>query len=178
MTKSAIKRAQRLARIEQKQRQKELKAQLKRAGSEALSDETVNSSAPSQEPVTTAGEQVLQPTSLSSIESELPVELPDVVAEVKRNGIVHTSEPLHIAASSTAQTGGKQLSSAKSASCKATNAEGEVATPVVSNVNGSAASSKADSGLPSPQDAEKSKKRQNALTRTLWTFIMIGGFIG
>ncbi len=28
-----------------------------------------------------------------------------------------------------------------------------------------------------PQDAEKAKKRQNALTRTLWTFIMIGGFL-
>lgn len=28
------------------------------------------------------------------------------------------------------------------------------------------------------QDAEKVKKRQNALTRTIWTFIMIGGFLG
>lgn len=27
-------------------------------------------------------------------------------------------------------------------------------------------------------DAEKAKKRQNVMTRTLWTFIMIGGFIG
>ncbi|PPQ98638.1 hypothetical protein CVT24_003971 [Panaeolus cyanescens] len=30
----------------------------------------------------------------------------------------------------------------------------------------------------SPQDQESVKKRQNALTRILWTFIMIGGFIG
>ncbi|KAJ3762409.1 phosphatidate cytidylyltransferase [Lentinula raphanica] len=29
-----------------------------------------------------------------------------------------------------------------------------------------------------PPDAETVKKRQNILTRTLWTFIMIGGFIG
>ena len=29
-----------------------------------------------------------------------------------------------------------------------------------------------------PQLAEKVKKRQNALTRTIWTFIMIGGFLG
>ena len=28
------------------------------------------------------------------------------------------------------------------------------------------------------QDGEKSKKRQSFLTRTLWTFIMIGGFLG
>jgi len=28
------------------------------------------------------------------------------------------------------------------------------------------------------QDAERVKKRQNALTRVVWTFIMIGGFIG
>ncbi|KII92443.1 hypothetical protein PLICRDRAFT_102774 [Plicaturopsis crispa FD-325 SS-3] len=28
------------------------------------------------------------------------------------------------------------------------------------------------------QEAEQTKKRQNMLTRTLWTFIMIGGFIG
>ncbi|KIK99413.1 hypothetical protein PAXRUDRAFT_822766 [Paxillus rubicundulus Ve08.2h10] len=28
------------------------------------------------------------------------------------------------------------------------------------------------------QDAERTKKRQNILTRTLWTFIMIGGFLG
>lgn len=31
---------------------------------------------------------------------------------------------------------------------------------------------------PNPQDAERAKKRQNALTRTLWSLIMIGGFIG
>jgi phosphatidate cytidylyltransferase len=29
-----------------------------------------------------------------------------------------------------------------------------------------------------PQDAEKAKKRQNVLTRTIWTFIMIAGFLG
>jgi len=29
-----------------------------------------------------------------------------------------------------------------------------------------------------PQEAEKMKKRQSFITRTLWTFIMIGGFIG
>ena len=28
------------------------------------------------------------------------------------------------------------------------------------------------------QDGEKAKKRQSFLTRTLWTFIMIGGFLG
>jgi phosphatidate cytidylyltransferase len=28
------------------------------------------------------------------------------------------------------------------------------------------------------QDAERTKKRQNLVTRTLWTFIMIGGFLG
>lgn len=28
------------------------------------------------------------------------------------------------------------------------------------------------------QDSEKVKKRQSFITRTLWTFIMIGGFIG
>jgi phosphatidate cytidylyltransferase len=28
------------------------------------------------------------------------------------------------------------------------------------------------------QEAEQVKKRQNVVTRTLWTFIMIGGFIG
>lgn len=31
---------------------------------------------------------------------------------------------------------------------------------------------------PPPADAEQVKKRQNILTRTLWTFIMIGVFIG
>ncbi|KAM6502250.1 Cytidylyltransferase family domain containing protein [Amanita muscaria] len=31
---------------------------------------------------------------------------------------------------------------------------------------------------PSAQEVEKLKKRQSFLTRTLWTFIMIGGFIG
>lgn len=31
---------------------------------------------------------------------------------------------------------------------------------------------------PNVQDSEKTKKRQNLLTRTLWTFIMIGGFVG
>ncbi|KAF8630638.1 hypothetical protein AX15_002789 [Amanita polypyramis BW_CC] len=32
--------------------------------------------------------------------------------------------------------------------------------------------------VPSLQEVEKSKKMQSFLTRTLWTFIMIGGFIG
>ncbi|KAH8108005.1 phosphatidate cytidylyltransferase [Cristinia sonorae] len=31
--------------------------------------------------------------------------------------------------------------------------------------------------VPSAQESESAKKRQNALTRTLWTFIMIGGFL-
>ncbi|KAF9465042.1 cytidylyltransferase family-domain-containing protein [Collybia nuda] len=43
-------------------------------------------------------------------------------------------------------------------------------------------SSQANHVTPPPQkqveDSEKSKKRQSFLTRTLWTFIMIGGFIG
>ena len=30
---------------------------------------------------------------------------------------------------------------------------------------------------PPAQDTEQAKKRRNVLTRTLWTFIMIGGFI-
>ncbi|KAF9012360.1 phosphatidate cytidylyltransferase [Cyathus striatus] len=32
--------------------------------------------------------------------------------------------------------------------------------------------------MPSQQEQEKVKKRQSFITRTLWTFIMIGGFIG
>jgi phosphatidate cytidylyltransferase len=32
--------------------------------------------------------------------------------------------------------------------------------------------------LTTPESSEKAKKRQSFLTRTLWTFIMIGGFIG
>jgi phosphatidate cytidylyltransferase len=31
---------------------------------------------------------------------------------------------------------------------------------------------------PDPQEVERTKKRQSILTRTLWTFIMIGGFVG
>ncbi|KAF8658252.1 hypothetical protein AX16_002028 [Volvariella volvacea WC 439] len=32
--------------------------------------------------------------------------------------------------------------------------------------------------VPTPEELEREKKRQNMLTRTLWTFIMIGGFLG
>lgn len=35
----------------------------------------------------------------------------------------------------------------------------------------------AESKIVATQDTEQQKKRQNALTRTLWTFIMIGGFL-
>ena len=45
--------------------------------------------------------------------------------------------------------------------------------------NGSAATiSTAPDNQVSRPDTETAKKRQNVLTRTLWTFIMIGGFIG
>ena len=45
--------------------------------------------------------------------------------------------------------------------------------------NGSAAIiSVASDNQVSRPDPETAKKRQNVLTRTLWTFIMIGGFIG
>lgn len=43
--------------------------------------------------------------------------------------------------------------------------------------NGSATSTATDNQVSKP-DPETAKKRQNVLTRILWTFIMIGGFIG
>lgn len=44
--------------------------------------------------------------------------------------------------------------------------------------NGSATISGSSEDQVSRQDPETAKKRQNALTRILWTFIMIGGFVG
>ena len=44
--------------------------------------------------------------------------------------------------------------------------------------NGSVTISVASDHQVSKQDPETAKKRQNVLTRILWTFIMIGGFIG
>lgn len=43
--------------------------------------------------------------------------------------------------------------------------------------NGAAMSFASDNQVSGP-DPETAKKRQNVLTRILWTFIMIGGFIG
>ena len=178
MSKSAIKRAQRLARLEQKQLQKELKAQLKRAGSEALSEESISSSTPIYESATVQHDQALLPVELSSTAPLPTTDAPDIAVPIQQNGAAHQTAHSLLSSSEASRSIRVQASlDPPSTLFDSQEARAQVALPA-SKENGSTVASKTVSLTTSNQDTEKSKKRQNALTRTLWTFIMIGGFIG
>jgi phosphatidate cytidylyltransferase len=162
-TKSAIKKANRLARLERKQRQK-----LKQ-GNEQQQQPVTPTTLP--QPVTPVileegslrSSSLLVSSSLPSREAQRPTQdpVPAVSFDTPPIGIT-TEDPSTITSTKVPVPEVKENYLEK-----------------YSPRNGSAATiSVASDNQVSRPDPETAKKRQNLLTRTLWTFIMIGGFIG
>ena len=140
-TKSAIKKANRFARLERKQRQKP------KQGNEQ------------QHPVT--------PTTLAQ----------PVTAVILEEG-QSTSSPLD---NQVSRPGPEAAVTLEKESSRLSPLDNQVSRPdpetAVTLEKDSSRSSPLNNQVSRP-DPETVKKRQNALTRILWTFIMIGGFIG
>jgi phosphatidate cytidylyltransferase len=176
-TKSAIKRAQKLARIEKKQKQKALAKALR----------------------------VQAPTSPASSQSEVSLE-PHTNLDNTRNGHLSDTDENENATSSQSSSispvaeepescqSPAEVNGACSAS-RVSSSEHLNATSIDSKPRSllsqpaqEALTERSEDTTPPPKqdsvpqqpspDLEKMKKRQGFITRTLWTFIMIGGFIG
>jgi phosphatidate cytidylyltransferase len=170
-SKSAIKKAQKLARAEKRQRQKALgKSQ---AGLSPSPENSVASSevTPSREAVPLP--EPSEPSSLNDSEYILP-SVPPPVEESSRErekasieingmapGVTVSSTPTPLEAPST-------LEPSPTAPLTPQLMEKPSTKPMTLPLHDET----------SARDAEKVKKRQSFLTRTLWTCIMISGFIG
>jgi len=176
-TKSAIKKANRLARIERKQQQK-LKAKEKAQEQQLPTDEAP--SATESEPVVVKSEEEEKPP-VAPLSATVPAPLPpsdpvkEEKPEVKTNGAATAPvtaslppppPPVPVVVSEPTP----QLNTTHSIP----EVEVERKPIVPTEVNGPTVVEKSASA----PDSEKVKKRQNALNRIVWTFIMIGGFIG
>jgi phosphatidate cytidylyltransferase len=155
-TKSAIKKANRLARLERKQRQK-----LKQ-GNEQQQPVTPTTLPQPVTPVileegSSRSSPLLVPSSLPSRKAQPLTQdpVPAVSFDAPPIGTITTEDPPTITSTKVPVPEVKENFLEKH-----------------SPRNGSAANQV------SRPDPETAKKRQNVLTRTLWTFIMIGGFIG
>lgn len=169
LTKSAIRKAHKLARIERKRRQKlEAREKAKHDGPEAGMSPDQGTDGSSDE--TTPAEKETE-TSLFSEPVPAVVPVPtEVTTERTRdrsatpmvlNGPPHpplTPEPFF-----------KEKPSIETESAPAAETKQEVKSETLPKFSDPAAVA---------LQAEKAKKRQNILTRTLWSLVMIGGFIG
>jgi phosphatidate cytidylyltransferase len=160
-SKSAQKKASRASRTEKKQQKDSANAQqLESSYVEVLSDSNASSSSPPMlpihEPAKKANKQEPVPLPVvssgdSSLNSQQPLSAP-------------TSD---LAPASTSSTGNVvSVPTKPSKSRREDDRQQQFAPPLPTKMD--------------PQEAKtlKEKKWQNAVTRTLWTFIMIGGFIG
>ena len=170
-TKSAIKKANRLARLERRQRQKP------RQGNEQQQPVTPTTLPQPVTPVTleegsSRSSPLLVPSSLSSKAQPL------AQASIRSVAPKIALDPIPAVSFEAPSIG---ITTVDPQTITSTN----VPVPEVKENylekylprNGSAISTALDNQVSRP-DPETAKKRQNALTRILWTFIMIGGFIG
>jgi len=176
LTKSAIRKAHKLARIERKKREKlEAPEKASHDGPESavIPDQGTDGSSDETTPIEKQTETSVFPEIPQPVAAVVPVPT-KVPTETTRdrsatpmvlNGLPHRpppSEPFF-----------KEVPAIGTESAPAAEAKQEVKTETTGSV------------LPTIDDpdavalkAEKAKKRQNALTRTLWSLVMIGGFIG
>ena len=167
LTKSAIKKANRLARLERKQRQN-----LRHQGSDHEEQTTTPTALP--QPVTVVILEEQSPTP-PYVPSSLPSE---------SSCLEHVSIPPPQMPVPAVSIDAPSIDIAAEGPPSPTPIN--LPVPEVKDdylekylpLNGSATIPLASGNQVSVQDPETVKKRQNALTRILWTFIMIGGFIG
>jgi len=173
LTKSAIKKANRLARLERKQRQK-----LKQ-GSEQ--EEQPGTPTAFLQPVTAV---IVEERSSSPL--HFPSSLPSNSPPLEQISIPQETLQTLLDESAPAAVSFNVTHIDIAAGDPPTPTPINVPVPVVKEDylekylprNGSGTTSVTSDNQVSRQDPETAKKRQNALTRILWTFIMIGGFIG
>lgn len=190
-SKSAIKKAKAQARAEKRQQEKAARAAARQlANGKALSASSpTTSQSPSESPETThkaleEPEVPIVAQRLPHAEEPTPIRTPGI-SKIDANGDAHhTAQPVPIPVERTP---------AVSASAPPFTEDVQPAVPVPlqpppppkqSEKPPAMANGTSKHALPIPTDApatpqeiEKAKKRQSFLTRTLWTFIMIGGFI-
>ncbi|KAF8973236.1 cytidylyltransferase family-domain-containing protein [Flammula alnicola] len=174
MTKSAIKKANRLARIERKQRQKP-KTQL--PGDEDTATAAQDPTPPVSQavsPIKSEEQPPSQPPPETRSESLASYVNSVAEAHVEVNGSAHVQEATSTAPLDTPAE--KETETHVLYEVKSELVETAPITQTAPFTNGSAATTVHDKSTPT-QDSEQIKKRQNALTRILWTFIMIGGFV-
>ena len=174
LTKSAIKKANRLARLERKQRQK-----LKQ-GSEQEQQPVTSATLPQPVTAVILEERSLNPLLVVSSESlpskpqsleqaSNPPQAPKTsLDEFVPVPTVSSDVPaISIPTEDTPTTTSTNVPVPEVKEDKYSSRNGSIATITIASDN-----------QVSRPDPETAKKRQNILTRTLWTFIMIGGFVG
>lgn len=177
-SKSALKKAARAARLEKKQQE--------RAAAKLLRDASANSSQPSSSPLLGTLEHPLELSETDS-PSVGDASLPDTAHPGTTNGQLHHSEsptpettrepepePKPIAASSIPEPSDHKVEEDR----LVTQPTPPVQQPVITVVPAPEIVSQPAAATATLQADNPERKRQNILTRTLWTFIMIGGFIG
>lgn len=170
LSKSAIKKANRLSRIERKQR---LKRQSQPTGKESDAQERATiPSEPQYARFTEVDEIELSQPQLVDPRGILEAKPPDEVNGLSEEKAQPIESHLHLNADNH-PAGATPLSEPQRRNNTIPNVE---MIPV--STNGSVAQDIHKDELPNAQVVEQAKKRQNVLTRTLWTFIMITGFLG
>jgi phosphatidate cytidylyltransferase len=169
-TKSSIKKAHKIARIERKKRQKLEAREKAKLG---LSDEALT---PDEEPVASLVEEGTTGQNEDRLPSE-PLEIPRPVPPI-------TYVPAEVPADCTVTAtslNGVPLPPPPEPLDNAGPAVGTGAVDVVDVISGKRVpqpESVANVASKSPLEAEKVKKRQNFLNRVVYSLVMIGGFIG
>ncbi|RDX54858.1 hypothetical protein OH76DRAFT_1397170 [Lentinus brumalis] len=188
LSKSALKKQKALARAEKRQQEKAARAAAraaqKAAGVAGAAQPAVLPPAsaqgvPSQKPV---GAHTVETSAIEEVEEELPELIPAVPTPA--NGTAHSSV--------TANGSAPQAAPAKHSSSDSPllpppaynvpDVPAAVEAAPTPSAKGSTLAPRNDIETPpekavAPEQSEQVKKRQSFITRTLWTFIMIGGFV-
>lgn len=174
LTKSAIKRANLQARLERRQREKFSKTQAPTKAK--IQGVTLPISPPTsllKPEVTTLHE----PVSLSEMPNLVSDSFPNPSVEEKANGNGNSEKSTSVTSQNVVVPAVTEPSVSPVVQASKLKPEKSV-EPLPSPNDSPKAVDRPPNSSPPTQDPEKMKKRQNALTRILWTFIMIGGFIG
>ena len=174
-TKSAIKKANRLARLERKQRQKSKTQPQAHEGITEIKP-LVTDAPPVSAPVVPAiyTQDIRLESPLQNFDGPSSSSPPPVVAPKEPEKSFVSCPPMESERS-------EPDSSSNSESLSSIQVKPLVATLESAILGVSEKTSLPDlspPAQPNAQDSEQTKTRQNLLTRTLWTFIMIGGFVG
>jgi phosphatidate cytidylyltransferase len=174
LTKSAIKRANLQARLERRQREKLNKTQ---APTKAKIQAVTLPISPPISPLKPEVTALHEPVPLSETSNLISDPFPKPSVEEKTNGNGHSVKSTSIASQNDVTPAVTEPIVSPVVQAPKFKPE-KFVEPLPLPDSSPKTADRPPNGSPPPQDPEKVKKRQNALTRILWTFIMIGGFIG